>query len=97
MDDDVDARSERGALGLAIFILGYAIGLLPLGPLPKTYGRSIVRKLAYLLYFAFNTACEFPQTQGELITFRFLSGLGESVPLVASTDLTYSYTRDLPG
>ncbi|KAK8107019.1 uncharacterized protein PG998_009032 [Apiospora kogelbergensis] len=55
VDDDVDAPSECGALRLAIFILAYAIGPPLLGPLPKTYGRSIVRQLANLLYFAFNT------------------------------------------
>ncbi|KAK6835092.1 hypothetical protein PG987_009786 [Apiospora arundinis] len=67
---------------LSIFILAYAIGPLFLGPLSETYGRAIVLQLANLFYLAFNIGCGFAQTQGQLMAFRFLSGLGGSVPLV---------------
>lgn len=74
-------------LTLSIFILAYAIGPLFLGPLSETYGRAIVLQLANLFYLAFNIGCGFAQTQGQLIAFRFLSGLGGSVPLVVSTNM----------
>ncbi|KAJ5563999.1 hypothetical protein N7513_000241 [Penicillium frequentans] len=69
-------------LTLSIFILAYAIGPLFLGPFSENYGRAIVLQLANMFYLAFNIGCGFAQTTGQLIAFRFLSGLGGSVPLV---------------
>lgn len=71
-------------LTLSIFILGYAIGPLFLGPLSETYGRVIVLQLANLFYLVFNVACGVSQSSGQMIAFRFLSGLGGSVPLAVS-------------
>lgn len=71
-------------LTLSIFILAYAIGPLSLGPFSETYGRAIVLQLANLFYLAFNIGCGFSQSTGQLIAFRFLSGLGGSVPMVVS-------------
>ncbi|KAH8660469.1 putative MFS multidrug transporter [Xylariales sp. PMI_506] len=68
-------------LTLSIFILAYAVGPLFLGPLSETYGRAIVLQLANLFYLVFNIACGVSQSKGQLIAFRFLSGLGGSVPL----------------
>lgn len=68
-------------LVLSIFVLAYAIGPLFLGPLSEIYGRVIVLQLANLFYLAFNIGCGFAQTKGQLIAFRFLSGLGGSAPL----------------
>lgn len=74
-------------LTLSVFILAYAVGPLFLGPLSETYGRAIVLQLANLFYLAFNIACGFSQSKGQLIAFRFLSGLGGSVPLAVSLDV----------
>jgi multidrug resistance protein len=69
------------SLILSIFVLAYAIGPLFLGPLSEIYGRVIVLQLANMFYLAFNIGCGFAQTKGQLIAFRFLSGLGGSAPL----------------
>jgi MFS family permease len=69
---------------LSIFILAYAVGPLFLGPLSETYGRAIVLQLSNLFYLVFNIACGVSQSKGQLIAFRFLSGLGGSVPLAVS-------------
>ncbi|KAH8695023.1 major facilitator superfamily domain-containing protein [Talaromyces proteolyticus] len=66
---------------LSIFVLAYAIGPLFLGPLSEIYGRAIVLQLANLIYLVFNIACGVCQTKGQMIAFRFLSGLGGSAPL----------------
>ncbi|KAJ4358612.1 uncharacterized protein N0V89_003196 [Didymosphaeria variabile] len=68
-------------LTLSIFVLAYAIGPLFLGPLSEIYGRVIVLQLANAFYFAWNLACGFAQNKGQLMAFRFLSGLGGSAPL----------------
>ena len=69
------------SLTLSIFVLAYAIGPLFLGPLSETFGRVIVLQLSNLFFLVFNIACGFAQTKGQLIAFRFLSGLGGSAPL----------------
>lgn len=68
-------------LVLSVFVLAYAIGPLFLGPLSEMYGRIPVLQLSNLFYLAFNLACGFAQTKGQMIAFRFLSGLGGSAPL----------------
>ncbi|KAI9819254.1 MAG: hypothetical protein M1827_007410 [Pycnora praestabilis] len=68
-------------LTLSIFVLAYAIGPLFFGPLSEIYGRVPVLQLSNLFYLVFNIACGFSQTKGQMIAFRFLSGLGGSAPL----------------
>lgn len=69
---------------MSIFILAYAIGPLFLGPLSEIYGRVIVLQLANLFFLVFNIACGVCQSKGQMIAFRFLSGLGGSAPLAVS-------------
>ena len=66
---------------LSVFVLAYAVGPLFLGPLSEIYGRAPVLQLANLFFLVFNTACGGSRNKGEMITFRFLSGLGGSAPL----------------
>lgn len=68
-------------LVLSIFILAYAIGPLFIGPLSEMYGRARVLQLTNLIYLAFNIGCALSQTKGQILAFRFLSGLGGSAPL----------------
>src|SRR5271167_3104566 len=74
-------NSVEQSLILSIFVLAYAVGPLFLDPLSEINGSVIVLHLANLFYLAFNTGCGFAQTKGQLIAFRFLSGLGGSAPL----------------
>ncbi|KAJ9609128.1 hypothetical protein H2200_006899 [Cladophialophora chaetospira] len=66
---------------LSIFVLAYAVGPMVLGPLSELYGRVIILQSANIVFLAFNTACGFSQSAGQLLAFRFLSGLGGSAPL----------------
>ncbi|KAE8354732.1 major facilitator superfamily domain-containing protein [Aspergillus coremiiformis] len=68
-------------LTLSVFLLAFAVGPLLLGPLSEIYGRVAVLQLSNLLYLAFNIACGVSQSTGQMIAFRFLSGLGGSAPL----------------
>ncbi|KAF8154426.1 MFS polyamine transporter [Crassisporium funariophilum] len=69
------------AMTTSVFVLGYAVGPLFLGPLSEIYGRSRVLQFSNLFYLAWNLACGFAQNQSQLIAFRFLAGLGGSAPL----------------
>ncbi|KAI0483314.1 major facilitator superfamily domain-containing protein [Xylariaceae sp. FL0804] len=64
----------------ALFVLAFAIGPLLWGPLSELYGRVVIIQLANLIYLFFNLGCGFARTKGQLIAFRFLSGLGGSAP-----------------
>lgn len=68
-------------LALSVFILGFALGPLVLGPLSELFGRRIVLQISMLFYIAFNLGCAFATNGAEIIAFRFLSGLGGSAPL----------------
>lgn len=79
---DFNIKSEAEAqLTLSIFVLAYAIGPLCIGPLSEIYGRAIVLQLSNLFFLAWNLGCGFAQTSGQLMAFRFLSGLGGCAPL----------------
>lgn len=79
---DLKMSSElEVSMVLSIFILAYAVGPLFLAPLSEIYGRVIILQLSNMFFLAFNIGCGFAQTKGQLIAFRFLSGLGGSAPL----------------
>ncbi|KAF8623256.1 hypothetical protein AX17_007502 [Amanita inopinata Kibby_2008] len=69
------------AMTTSVFVLGYSVGPLILGPLSEIYGRSRVLQFSNLFYLAWNLGCGFAQNQSQLIAFRLLSGLGGSAPL----------------
>jgi MFS family permease len=83
---DVEAQ-----LTLSIFVLAYAVGPLFLGPLSEIYGRVVVLQLSNLFYLVWNLACGFAKSPGQLMAFRFLSGLGGSAPLAIGGVSTYLF------
>ena len=75
------SNQVESQLALSIFVLAYAVGPLFIGPLSEVYGRVVVLQISNLFYLAWNIACGFAQNSGQLMAFRFLSGLGGSAPL----------------
>lgn len=71
-------------LVMTIFLLGYAQGPFVLAPLSEIYGRVTVLQYSNLIYLVFNTACGFAQTKEQMLTFRFLSGIGGAAPQAVS-------------
>jgi multidrug resistance protein len=69
------------ALTLSIFVLAWAVGPLLFGPLTEVYGRRWPLIISNLVFLAFNIACIFAPNTAALIVFRFLAGLGASVPV----------------
>lgn len=86
------------SLMISIFVLAYAIGPLFLGPLSEIYGRRLVLQLSNLFFLAWNIGCGFATSSGQLIAFRFLSGLGGSAPLaIGGGILSDCWTADQRG
>ena len=80
MDFNITDEVEQQMV-LSVFILAYAVGPLFLGPLSEIHGRVPVLQLANLFFLVFNSAAGASKNKGEMIAFRFLSGLGGSAPL----------------
>ncbi|KAK3985474.1 major facilitator superfamily domain-containing protein [Cladorrhinum sp. PSN332] len=80
---DLDIGSDfEVQMVLSIFILASAVGPLIISPLSEVYGRRPVLHATCLLYLVFNLACPFAKTKGQLMSFRFLSGIGGSAPSI---------------
>lgn len=91
-------NETESALVLSIFVLAYAIGPLFLGPLSEVYGRVRVIQLSNLFFLAWNIGCGFAQNSGQMMAFRFLSGLGGSAPLaIGGGVLSDIWTADQRG
>ena len=90
---DFGISSEvESQLVLSIFVLAYAIGPFFFGPLSEIYGRVPVLQISNVFYLVFNIACGASKTKGQMITFRFLAGIGGSAPLSVSAKETWSGT-----
>ncbi|KAL0579325.1 hypothetical protein V5O48_002658 [Marasmius crinis-equi] len=64
----------------SVYVLGFAVGPLLVGPLSEVFGRSRVLQVANLFFLIWNLACGFSQTTGQLIVFRLFAGMGGSAP-----------------
>lgn len=70
---------------MSIFLLAFAVGPFLWGPLSETFGRVRVMQGANLSFLLFNTVCGFARNKHQMMTSRFLSGLGGSAPQAVST------------
>ncbi|KAH8660417.1 major facilitator superfamily domain-containing protein [Xylariales sp. PMI_506] len=67
---------------VTMYVLGFAIGLLIVGPLSESYGRKPVYLVSCFVFIAFTIACAASSDLSMLITFRFLAGCAGSTPTV---------------
>ncbi|KAI7337565.1 MFS multidrug transporter [Hortaea werneckii] len=82
LSEELNVKSDLEVqLALSTFILAFAVGPLFLGPLSELFGRRWILQGSNFFYFCFNLGCGFSQNIGEMIAFRFLSGLGGSAPM----------------
>jgi multidrug resistance protein len=79
--DEFDIQSDiEQFLVMSIFLLAFAIGPFVWGPMSEVFGRVRVMQCANLIFLLFNTVCGFAKTKQQMMTFRFLSGIGGSAP-----------------
>lgn len=65
----------------SIFILGFAVGPLILGPASEWFGRRRVIQFGNLFYLVFNLVCAFSPNAAAFLVFRFVAGFGGSATL----------------
>ncbi|SJL11597.1 related to synaptic vesicle transporter SVOP and related transporters (major facilitator superfamily) [Armillaria ostoyae] len=65
----------------SIFFLGHAFVLSYFGAIFYVCGHSRTVQLGNMFYIIFNLVCAFAKTPDQMLWFRFLAGIGGSVPL----------------
>jgi multidrug resistance protein len=73
--------TEVATLGVAVFVLGFAIGPLFWAPMSELYGRQILFVGTYAALTAFNAGAAGSKNISTLIILRFLAGAFGSSPL----------------
>lgn len=81
MADFHQTSSTLGSFVVSVFVLGFAIGPLAIGPLSESFGRQPVYLISSILFVVFTIACAVSSSFNQLIVFRFLSGCTGSAPL----------------
>lgn len=93
MEDDLRASETVSVMFLSIYMLAFSFGPMITSPLSEMYGRIIVLQGSNAFFLVFNTACGFAKTPGQMLAFRFLSGLGgcaaQSVGLPSSVPFSW--------
>ena len=70
---------EIAILGLALYVLGFAIGPILWAPMSEVYGRKLTFVTSYALYIAFTVAAPFAPNITALLLLRFFaSAFGSS-------------------
>ncbi|KAF8860918.1 MFS general substrate transporter [Acephala macrosclerotiorum] len=69
-----------GSLTISIFLLGFTLGPLLMGPLSELYGRLPVYHLSIATFVAFLLACGCSQNITMFLIFRFIAGCAGSSP-----------------
>lgn len=78
---EFNASSELFAAGIALFVLGFAVGPAFWAPLSELYGRKILFIVTHCLMTAFIGATAGCKNMASLLVFRFLTGTFGASPL----------------
>ena len=94
------ASDEVFALGISLFVLGFAVGPSLWAPLSELYGRRILFITTNAFVVAFVAGCAGSHNMASLLVFRFLAGTFGASPMTNSggviADLFSSDTRGVP-
>lgn len=80
---DFRVSDEVATLGLALYVLGFALGPIIWSPLSEVYGRRPIFVVSYTVYIAFTVAAPFASNITALIVIRFFaSAFGSSAQTI---------------
>ncbi|KAL6880731.1 MFS general substrate transporter [Trichoderma novae-zelandiae] len=71
---DLETNNEVFSLGIALYVLGFAIGPLLWAPLGELYGRQVIFFITYGAFTAFNAGSAAAQDIYSLVILRFFAG-----------------------
>ena len=79
-------------LTLSIYVLGWGLGPLILGPLSELYGRAPLLHLGQFGFLIFNALCGLARTSHTFLALRFISGVFGSGPMSVGSTLSLVMT-----
>lgn len=81
---EFDASPELFALGVSLFVLGFAVGPAFWAPLSELYGRQVLFITTHALVVTFVAASAGCTSMAQLLVFRFLAGTFGASPMTNS-------------
>jgi MFS family permease len=81
---EFDVGSEVFALGISLFVLGFAVGPALWAPLSELYGRQVLFVTTHGFVVAFVAASAGSRSMASLLVFRFLAGTFGASPMTNS-------------
>ncbi|KAI0751317.1 MFS general substrate transporter [Daedaleopsis nitida] len=72
---DLHTSHEVTILSISLYVMGLGLGPLVVGPLSELYGRNIIYRTSYVLFFALTWPTAFPPNIATFLVFRFITGL----------------------
>jgi hypothetical protein len=81
---EFDANAELFALGISLFVLGFAVGPALWAPLSELYGRRLLFVVTHAFVVAFVAASAGCTSMSSLLVFRFLAGMFGASPMTNS-------------
>lgn len=82
--EEFNSSREVFALGISLYVLGFAVGPALWAPLSELYGRQVLFIITHAVLVAFVAASAGCKSMASLLVFRFLSGTFGSSPLTNS-------------
>jgi multidrug resistance protein len=70
-----------GSFCVTVYILGFCVGPLLLGPLSDVYGRATLLRFCIVFFTVLTVACAVASSLEMLIAFRFLAGMFGGAPM----------------
>lgn len=74
LSKDFHVSHTAAILSISLFVLGLGLGPLLIGPLSEVYGRNIVYRVSYGLFFVFSWPVTFAPNISVYFIFRFITG-----------------------
>lgn len=100
MKSDLHTSDTVATMILSIYMLAFSFGPLITSPLSEMYGRLPVLQGGNAFFLVFNTACGFAKTPAQILSFRFLSGMGgcasQSVSLLTNSSFFLFFLLRFP-
>jgi multidrug resistance protein len=76
MEDFEEIDIYLSAFVISIYVLGYAVGPLIIGPLSEVYGRLVMYHVCNVVFTVFTTLCGITKNLRMLAIMRFFAGCG---------------------
>ncbi|KAI0723437.1 MFS transporter [Earliella scabrosa] len=75
LEQDLHTIHEVTILSISLYVMGLGLGPLVVGPLSELYGRNVIYRTSYVLFFALTWPTAFPPDIATFLVFRFITGL----------------------